>query len=432
MQSKILAAVVLVAGASATSYPNYLGFNSGATNADNSAKTQATFEKEMNTAQNLVGAPGNFNAVRLYTNIQAYSTSDPIQAFPAAIATNSSLLLGIWASGTSSIDNEIAALKAGLSAHGSELADRIIGISIGSEDLYRSSATGVSNSAGAGADPDVLVGFIKDFKSAFADSLIKDIAIGHVDTWDAWTNGTNSAVIDAIDWLGVDEYPYYQNGDDNTIGNAASLFDTAYSAVVGVAGSKDVWVTETGWPYTGETWDKGVASVANAKTYWDDVGCNKLFNKVPTFWYNLVDDSTTNTMSFAITKELDTTPLFDLSCPAKSKTSSSSAKSTATATSSASSASGTDATDATSESEKSSGSKASSSSDATATGSSDDSSSSGSSSSSSSSKSGSSSTSTGSSSSSSSSVVAASGASAQMGSSAFAAIAFVAAAFALF
>ncbi|KUI54502.1 putative glucan endo-1,3-beta-glucosidase eglC [Cytospora mali] len=424
MQYRFLTVSALVAGASATSFPNYLGFNSGSSKADGSAKFQSDFEQEMNTAQNLKGAPGNFNAVRLYTNIQSYTTSDPIQAFPAAIATNTSLLLGIWASGTTSIQNEIAALKAGLAAHGTDLADRIIGVSIGSEDLYRNSATGVTNKAGIGADPDVIVGFIKDFKTAFADTALKDVSIGHVDTWDAYTNGSNKAVIDAVDWLGIDEYPYYQTGDGNKIENAASLFMEAYDKVVAIAGSKDVWVTETGWPYTGPDWDEAVASVANAKTYWDDVGCDNLFGNVPTFWYNLVEDSATNEMSFAITKDLSTTPLFDLSCPAKSKSTTTS-KSGAKSTASSSSAAATASEDSTGK--KASGSTTTSSSDSTATGSSDSSSSA-----SSTAKSGSSSTASSASSSSTSDVAASGASAAKLGSSAFAAIAFVAAAFALF
>ncbi|ROW16571.1 hypothetical protein VPNG_01469 [Cytospora leucostoma] len=411
MQSKILSVTALIAGVSASG--NYLGFNSGATNADNTAKFQADFEKEMTTAQNLNGAPGKFNAVRLYTNIQAYSTSDPIQAFPAAISTDSSLLLGIWTSGTTSIQNEINALKAALDTHGSDLADRVIGISIGSEDLYRNSIQGVSSSAGPGVNPDDLVAFIKDFKSAFADTLLKDVAIGHVDTSDAWANGTNSAVIDAVDWLGIDEYPYYETGHGNKIENAASLFETAYSAVEKVAGSKKIWVTETGWPYKGDTWDEAVASVANAKTYWDDIGCSKLFGKVPTFWYNLVQDSATNTMSFAITEDLSTTPLFNLTCPAKST------KSTSTSASASSTAASSKSSGLETASSKASGTETASSSAATATGSS--------------SSSGSSGTTSEDVTKASSSKVAASGASAaQLGSSAFAAIAFVAAAFALF
>lgn len=302
----------LVAGASAE---NYLGFNSGATLADRSAKFKADFEAEFRTAQGLKNAPGTFNAVRLYTNIQAYSTDDPIQAFEAAIDTKTKLLLGIWTSGTDSIEKELSALKKAVEKYGSDFTDLVIGMSIGSEDLYRVSETGIMNKAGIGAGPDVIVKFINEYKEAVADTALAGVPIGHVDTWDAWTNSSNKAVLDAVDWLGVDEYPYYESGKGNDIKNAGRLFDRAFDAVAAVAGSKPIWVTETGWPATGPNWDQAVASVENAKYYWDEIGCRKLFNKVPTFWYNLRDSNPDNEMKFAITENLSTDPLFDLTCP---------------------------------------------------------------------------------------------------------------------
>ncbi|AEO69666.1 92a39872-f5ee-4f50-98a3-404fced31833 [Thermothielavioides terrestris] len=315
----------LAAGASAE---NYLGFNSGSTLADRSAKFKADFEQEMKTAQNLVNAPGKFNAVRLYTNIQAYSKDDPIQAFDAAVDTNTKLLLGIWASGTDSIDNELNALKKAVDTFGSKLTDLVIGMSIGSEDLYRISATGIANKAGVGAGPDVVVKFINQFKTTFANTALAKVPIGHVDTWDAWTNSSNKAVLDAVDWVGVDEYPYYENGKGNNIKNSGTLFDRAFDAVSAVVGNKPIWVTETGWPTTGPNWDQAVPSVQNAKYYWDEVGCRKLFNKVPTFWYNLRDSNPDNTMKFAITANLSTTPLFDLTCPTHFDTPSTTSSST--------------------------------------------------------------------------------------------------------
>ncbi|KAI1430531.1 glycoside hydrolase superfamily [Xylaria sp. CBS 124048] len=335
---RVSAKSVIAAGAFASlasASENYLGFNSGATKADNSAKFKADFVEEFQAGQNLKGAPGKFDAVRLYTNIQAYSTSDPIQAFDAAVETKTKLLLGIWASGTANIDNEMAALKSGLATHGQALADLIIGVSIGSEDLYRVSATGLANDpTSVGAGPDTIVSFINAFKQNFAGSAIASVPIGHVDTSDAWANGTNKAVIDAVDWLGVDEYPYYENGKNNVIQNSGSLFDTAFDATVAAAGGKPVWVTETGFPYTGITWGDAVPSVANAQLYWQQIGCRRLFGKVPTFWYDLADGNSANQQSFAITDNLSTTPRFNLTCPENledaTSTSSSSPASTAT------------------------------------------------------------------------------------------------------
>ncbi|GJC96181.1 glucan 1,3-betaglucosidase [Colletotrichum higginsianum] len=338
-----LSLAALTALAATAEAQNWLGFNSGATKADRSAKFKADFEAEFKTAQNLEGAPGDFNAVRLYTNIQAYSTDDPIEAFEAAIETKTYILLGVWTSGTDNIDKEINALKKAVTKYGTKLTDLIIGASIGSEDLYRNSVTGVKNKSGVGADPKTLVGFIDDFKSAFKDTPLSKVSIGHVDTWDVWGNTTNKPVLDAIDWVGVDEYPYYENDKGNDIKNAGKLFDKAYEATIATAGGKPVWVTETGWPVTGETWDEAVPSKENAKKYWDEIGCRQLFNKVPTFWYNLRDSNPDNSMKFAITKDLSTTPLFNLTCPTTfdtpTGTSSSSATGTATAKPSASSGS---------------------------------------------------------------------------------------------
>lgn len=316
--SSTLTAAALVAYAAAAD--NYLGFNSGATLADHSAKFKKDFLAEFKTAQNLKSAPGKFNAVRLYTNIQAYSEDDPIEAFEAAVETETYILLGIWTSGTDNIDKEMSALQKGIKKHGKKLTDLIIGMSIGSEDLYRNSATGVENDSGVGQEPDVLVKFIEEYRSAMKGTPLADVPVGHVDTWDVWDNSTNKPVLDAVDFIGVDEYPYYETGNGNDISNSGQLFDRAYDAIIKAANGKPVWVTETGWPSSGPTWDEAEAGVKNAKYYWDEVGCRRLFGQTPTFWYTLRDSNPDNEMKFEITKDLSTTPLFDLSCPDTFKT----------------------------------------------------------------------------------------------------------------
>lgn len=373
MQSVALAVAAMAAGAQASSY---LGFSSGATLDDNTAKFKADFKAEFEAAQNLEGAPGTFNAVRLYTNIQSYSTNTPIEAFEAAIETNTYLLLGIWTSGTTTIQNELDALLTAVEQYGTNFTDLVIGMSIGSEDLYRNSVTGSQNNAGVGANPDVIVDFINTYKEAVADTALSSVPIGHVDTWDAFTNSSNDAVIDAIDWLGVDEYPFYQGTVDNNITNAGTLFDEAYDATVAVAGGKPVWVTETGWPYSGDTWVDAVPSAENAKYFWDEVGCRKLFGQVNTFWYILRDGDSAQTVKFAITEDLSTTPRFNLTCPTTFDTPSSTASASATATASSNDTLATASGSATStaSSSSASGSSGSSSSSSSSTSSSDSSS----------------------------------------------------------
>ncbi|KAF3003434.1 hypothetical protein E8E13_001754 [Curvularia kusanoi] len=296
-----------------------LGFNSGASDDQGNAKNQQDFEREFTAAKNLNGAPGEFNTIRLYSNIQWNTANTPIAAFPAAIATNTSLLLGIWASGTNNIDNELNALTAALQQYGSKLADLVVGISVGSEDLYRVSEPGLRNNAGVGQNADTIVRFIKDAKSRLANTALQGKPFTHVDTWTAWVNGSNKAVIDEIDFVAVNAFPFYENDLDNRIENAGSLLNSALTATEGVAAGKDVWVTETGWAYTGPAFGAATASVDNAGKYWQDVGC-KLFGKRNIFWYTLRDANPDNQVKFAITDNLSTTPRFNLTCPANSET----------------------------------------------------------------------------------------------------------------
>jgi glucan endo-1,3-beta-D-glucosidase len=201
--------------------------------------------------------------------------------------------------------------------------------------LYRNSPTGIAAGSTIGANPDTIVDYISQVRTAIAGTSLSSVGVGHVDTWTAWVNGSNDAVINACDWVGVDAYPYFQNTETNGIDQGASLFNEAFDNTKGAVGSKPVWITETGWPVTGKTENLAIPNAANAKTYWDQVGCPN-FGVVNTWWYTLedTDDSATPNPSFGIVSgtPLTSTPLFDLSC-SNLTTTSSSASSTATASS---------------------------------------------------------------------------------------------------
>jgi glucan endo-1,3-beta-D-glucosidase len=221
-------------------------------------------------------------------------------------------------------------LKKAIDQYGTEFTSRVTGLSVGSEDLYRISPIGIAAESGYGAEPYELVKYINKVRQAFADTPLASVPIGHVDTWNDWVNGTNADVVNAVDWIGIDAYPYFQSTFANSINNAENLFDDAYNAVVGVAGGKDVWITETGWPVSGPTFNEAVASTENAKKFWDDVAC-KYVGKVNVYWYTLQDAyPVTPSPSFGIVgTELSTTPLFDLTCPKEGSSSSSTASTTA-------------------------------------------------------------------------------------------------------
>ncbi|KAJ6444314.1 glucan 1,3-beta-glucosidase [Purpureocillium lavendulum] len=323
----------------------FQGFNYGSTFTDGRVKSQQDFESEFKTAASLDGTNGGFTSARLYTMVQGGTPNDPISAIPAAISTKTSLLLGLWASaGEASFKNELAALQKTIDQYCGKLDGLIAGISVGSEDLYRISPIGQAASPDPGASPDTLVSYVKQVRDTIKGSCLQDAPIGHVDTWTVYVNETNKPVIDAIDWVGMDAYPYYENTKPNELSNAKSLFQAALDKTKGVSGGKPVWITETGWPVSGDKSGAAVPSTDNAKVFWDEVGC-PMFGKTNVWWFTLQDGSPTtpNPAFGVIGSELTTKPLYDLSCdnvdPSPSSTSavSSSSKPSSTAVPSASS-----------------------------------------------------------------------------------------------
>ncbi|KAH8680925.1 glycoside hydrolase superfamily [Xylariales sp. PMI_506] len=309
------------------------GFNYGSTFTTGAAKQQSDFEAEFSAAQGLVGASG-FTSARLYTMVQAGTANDPISAIPAAISTKTTLLLGLWASGgDTAFQNELTALKQAIQQYGTSLASLVDGISVGSEDLYRNSPTGIAAGSDVGTNPDTITDYISQVRNAISGTVLSGAQIGHVDTWTAWVNGSNSAVTAACDWIGVDAYPYFQNTMTNDISQGSNLLNDAIGQTQGAVGGKPVWVTETGWPVSGKTSGDAIPSPENAKAYWDSVGCDTLFGKVNVWWYTLQDAApATPNPSFGLVSTLGSAPLFDLTCSAVATTTSSTTATTTTPT----------------------------------------------------------------------------------------------------
>jgi len=226
----------------------------------------------------------------------------------------------LWASSSSDVfQNELDALRAAIEQYDTAFTDLIVGISVGSEDLYRISVQGILNESGLGEGPDVLVDYIQRTRSVIAGTAASSATVGHVDTWNDWVNGSNSAVIEAVDWIGFNAFPYFENTLDNSIDNGKSLFMSALNNVEAVSQDKPIWITEAGWPVSGPAENQAVASIDNSKTYWDELGC-ELFNKYNVWWYILRDNngSPAPDPSFGIVGIDLGEPLFDLTCPAGS------------------------------------------------------------------------------------------------------------------
>ncbi|SPN97548.1 related to glucan 1,3-beta-glucosidase [Cephalotrichum gorgonifer] len=310
----VLGSLALAAAVS-TASAAFQGFNYGNTFTNGQAKVQSDFEAEFKTAQGLKGTNGAFKSARLYTMVQGNTKQGVIEAIPAAIKTKTSVLLGLWASaGSETFNNEITALKTAISQYGDDLAPLVAGISVGSEDLYRASPVGIAAGEFAGADPNTLVNYIDMVRDAIRGTPLQGAKIGHVDTWTAYVNGSNSAVIEACDWIGMDAYPYFEDTHPNEVSNGANLFRDALGATKAAGGGKEVWITETGWPVSGKKFGSAVPSPDNARKFWRDVGC-PMFGVTNVWWYTLRDAAPdTPNPSFGVVGPKGNETLYDLSC----------------------------------------------------------------------------------------------------------------------
>ncbi|KAJ0271240.1 hypothetical protein Brms1b_005991 [Colletotrichum noveboracense] len=316
------------------------GFNYGATNEDGSCRGYDDFVSYFNTAKSLAGTSG-FASARLYTSIQCGTVNDPISAYQAAIDTDTQILVGLWASaGRGIYENELNSLLRAAEQYGTAFTDRVVGISVGSEDLYRSSPDGVAANAGVGATGAEIEGYIGWLRDWIRGTALEGKPIGHVDTWTAWVRGENAGVAASVDWLGHNSFPYFESTKPNAIEQATDNFWTAVGNTESVAGGKPVYITETGWPHSklnqiqphrygatrlemsltnmfivvGPQSGAAVASVDNARNYWSQVGC-ALFGQRNVWWYTLLDANTAQTdISFGVTPAGSSTPVFDLSC----------------------------------------------------------------------------------------------------------------------
>jgi exo-beta-1,3-glucanase (GH17 family) len=267
------------------------GFNIGANNPDGSCKTEQDWERAFRSMQSL---PGHFTSARLFASSDCNTLAN---AVPAALNTGTQLLVGVWTENTDHYNAEKAALQAAVQAHGTGW---IVSVSVGSEDLYRHDTSAST-----------LAGQINEVRNILSGMGAGGVQVGHVDTWTAWVDPANTAVIQACDFVGMDGYPYYQNSDINDAYNVfwKSVQDTR-NVVNSVKPGTWVWITESGWPVSGQQMGSAVASQSNAQQYWSQVACSA-FAQAHTFWFQLQDYS--SNPSFGVI-DANSNPIYNLNC----------------------------------------------------------------------------------------------------------------------
>ena len=265
----------------------YTGFNYGAFwSVEANAKKKADFLDGFNLARNLT-TDIPFDSARLFTCKAAGTLDEPTEAFDAAVDSKTNLLLGFWitpgqkgASPDENVKNEMVALTKGFKKHGQALSDLVIGLSIGSEDVYRAEEAGEIGVTAAVVGQ-IIAQVKKDIAASSFARYMKDKPVGHVDT-------AKHAVVDNADFIGMTAYPYWNK---DSIETASTSFQGSLEQVKQRAGDRHVWIAEMGWPSTDtEQHGAAVAGLEEVQKFWTDVGC-AVFGKYTTFYFELLKDT---------------------------------------------------------------------------------------------------------------------------------------------
>ncbi|KAL5374596.1 hypothetical protein PMIN06_012409 [Paraphaeosphaeria minitans] len=260
-----------------------------------------------------------FDSARLFTCRQPGTTDEYIEAFDAAVETHTYLLLGFYVSETKKsaqkpgqsyelnadmLKYELRALEKALAHHGWALADLIIGLSVGNEDME----SFYSDSATTGVPEDVITSNIATVRnavlgSAFGESFLNIMKymthtpIGHTDT------APHAAKVkQRIYFVGMNAYPYWSG--DPPASAKASYFGSLDGVKNQIPGKK-IWLTEVGWPFNdtvSPVSSQATASKENLQRYWDEVGC-EVFGKYTTFWFELQPDTSPDQPDWGILKK---------------------------------------------------------------------------------------------------------------------------------
>eukprot|EP01117_Protostelium_nocturnum_P012213 TRINITY_DN4487_c0_g1_i2.p1 TRINITY_DN4487_c0_g1~~TRINITY_DN4487_c0_g1_i2.p1 ORF type:complete len:413 (-),score=105.05 TRINITY_DN4487_c0_g1_i2:39-1277(-) len=204
-------------------------------------------------------------AVKIF---QAGYCNGATNVIQAAKATGLKVFLGVQAAPDGDFNNEKNALRNAFNAQG---FSNVLGITVGSEDLYRGSVSS-----------DSLAAKITDVK-ALVRSLGSSVPVTHTDVY--YLQPQN--IIDASDIVMFNAFPFWEGV---TIANAKNTMIDHYNSVKAKAGGKTVWIGETGWPTEGGNQGAAVPNSDNMKKYLNDFICWANANGVPYFWFEAFDE----------------------------------------------------------------------------------------------------------------------------------------------
>ncbi|PRP78621.1 glucan 1,3-beta-glucosidase [Planoprotostelium fungivorum] len=189
----------------------------------------------------------------------------------AANATGLKVFLGMEGYDVSAYNNEKIVLQQLYQQFG---FSNVLGISIGSEDLYRN--CGCADRFGA------QITEVQNILKGLGSNAI--VPVTHTDVYYMQP----PAITNVADIIMFNAFSFWEGADINS---AVQTFIDHYNSVKNQFPGKPVWVGETGWPVKGASQANAVPSVENARQYLNGIVCWANANGVPYFYFEAFDES---------------------------------------------------------------------------------------------------------------------------------------------
>lgn len=145
------------------------------------AGTGMNWQQQLTIAKNF-----GFNSARFFTMIDPDDPSKPLAACQVAANLGVSVLLGAWTQ--NDMNKELDMLKQIMQISNI----KIIGLSIGNEDLYKATISQPH------MDANSIANWIGTAKSTVGGRF----PVGHVDTWGQWITGDGVTIAKVADFIG--------------------------------------------------------------------------------------------------------------------------------------------------------------------------------------------------------------------------------------
>lgn len=144
---------------------------------------------------------------------------------------------------------------------------------VGSEALLRNDVSAAT-----------LIGYVNDVKSRLAAANIA-IPVTTADVYSVLLK--NPGVVDAVDVVFVNYYPFWEGSSVDT---AVARLHGWHQQMTDMAGTKEVVVSETGWPSGGERLGDAVPSPDNAAYYFLNFASWAQANRVKYFYFEAINE----------------------------------------------------------------------------------------------------------------------------------------------